>query len=206
LFALIRSDEDASPAAGRHSSRSNGQPRTALIVHHPIGRTPVREERSMAAVMRAVRKRGFRADIVHPNSDRGHSGIMAAIHDAQTGAKNGELRVCPAMERPAFLRRLMAADLLVGNSSAGIIEAPIAGTPAVNVGSRQKGRLRAGPSVIDCGESARSIESAMIRAQRLRPRLGRTGCYGIGRAGVQIAEILIRTKISDPFRRKPISY
>ena len=206
LFTLIRNDEDASAVASQRRGRSNGHPPTAMIIHHPIGRAPAREERSMAAVMRAVRKCGFCADIVYPNSDRGHSGIMAAIRGAQTRARNGQMRVCPALERPAFLRQLMAADLLVGNSSAGIIEAPIAGTPAVNVGSRQEGRLRAGPSVIDCGESARSIESAMIRAQRLRPRPGRTGCYGNGHAGVRIAEVLIRTKISDPFRRKPITY
>ena len=206
LFALIRNDADAPPVTSRRFVRSNGHSRTAMIIHHPIGRAPAREERSMAAVLRAVRKRGFRATIVYPNSDRGHSGIMAAIRSAQTRARNGQMRVCPALERTTFLRQLMAADLLVGNSSAGIIEAPIAGTPAVNVGSRQKGRLRAGPSVIDCDESARSIESAMIRAQRLRPRLGRAGCYGIGHAGVRIAEVLIRTRISDPFRRKPITY
>ena len=206
LCALIRNDADASPVTSRRFGRSNGHSRTAMIIHHPIGRAPAREERSMAAVLRAVRKRGFRATIVYPNSDRGHSGIMAAIRSAQTRARNGQMRVCPALERTTFLRQLMAADLLVGNSSAGIIEAPIAGTPAVNVGSRQKGRLRAGPSVIDCDESARSIESAMIRAQRLRPRLGRAGCYGIGHAGVRIAEVLIRTRISDPFRRKPITY
>ncbi len=116
------------------------------------------------------------------------------------------MSVCPALERPAFLSRLLATDLLVGNSSAGIIEAPIAGTPAVNVGLRQEGRLRAGPSVIDCGESARSIESAMIRAQRLRPRPGWTGCYGNGCAGLRIAEVLIRAKISDRLWRKPITY
>ncbi|MCH7719618.1 MAG: hypothetical protein IH988_01325 [Planctomycetes bacterium] len=96
---------------------------------------------------------------------------------AQAGAGNGEMSVCPALERPA-----------------------------VNVGSRQEGRLRAGPSVIDCADSPQSIESAMIRAQRLRLRPGRTGCYGNGCAGVRIAEVLIGTQISDRLRRKPITF
>lgn len=206
LFTLIRDNGGVPTVEGQRAGRSSGQPRTAMIILHPIGRAPAREERSMAAMIRAVRKCGFRADIVYPNSDRGHSGIIAAIRDARAAARNGEIRVWRALERPAFLSRLLATDLLVGNSSAGIIEAPIAGTPAVNVGLRQEGRLRAGPSVIDCGESARSIESAMIRAQRLRPRPGRTGCYGNGGAGVRIAEVLIGTTISDRLRRKPMTY
>jgi len=160
----------------------------------------------MTAILRAISRRGYDADVIYPNTDRGHSGVVAAIRDAQTHSTNGQVRVYPSLERKVFLRKLLATDLIVGNSSAGIIEAPIAGTPTVNVGPRQEGRLRAGPSVVDCGESIRAIESAMQRARRLRCAPGRSGCYGTGRAGFRMAQILMQTRLSDALRRKRITY
>lgn len=62
-----------------------------------------------------------------------------------------------------YLSCLSAADAVIGNSSSGIIEAPTIGTPTVNIGTRQDGRLRA-RSVIDCDESFESIVSALNKA------------------------------------------
>jgi len=53
--------------------------------------------------------------------------------------------------------------LVLGNSSSGILEAPSLGTPTVNVGDRQKGRLRA-PCVLDCPCETAAIRAAMARA------------------------------------------
>ena len=53
--------------------------------------------------------------------------------------------------------------VVIGNSSSGIIEAPAIGVPTVNIGDRQRGRLRA-PSVIDCGPDAWEIVSAISLA------------------------------------------
>jgi UDP-N-acetylglucosamine 2-epimerase len=83
-------------------------------------------------------------------------------------------------------------DVVVGNSSSGLIEAPVIGTPTVNIGDRQRGRLRA-PSVIDCAESEAAIFSAVERALSDRFReiaRRRQSPYGTGGASVKIKEVL----------------
>ena len=66
----------------------------------------------------------------------------------------------------AYLSLLQECNLIVGNSSSGIIEAPLLGTPTVNVGSRQDGRPRAG-SVIDIAPDRQRIRAACLRAIEL---------------------------------------
>src|SRR5262249_12979905 len=63
----------------------------------------------------------------------------------------------------AYLSTLREVDAIVGNSSSGIIEAPALKKPTVNIGDRQRGRLRA-PSVLDCPEDATAIRAALERA------------------------------------------
>ena len=55
------------------------------------------------------------------------------------------------------------AALVIGNSSSGIIEAPALNVPTVNIGERQKGRIRAA-SVVDCTEDQAAIEAAIEKA------------------------------------------
>ena len=63
------------------------------------------------------------------------------------------------MPREHFLQALINADAIIGNSSAGITDAPALGVPSINIGSRQKGRLKAS-SVIDCEPTKEGIRAA----------------------------------------------
>ena len=96
-----------------------------------------------------------------------------------------------------YLSLMREADVVLGNSSSGIIEAPAARTPTVNIGERQTGRLKA-PSIIDCGGSSESIAEAINTAlspeyQELADQ-GET-VYGEGGVAEQIKEILKRTTL-----------
>jgi GDP/UDP-N,N'-diacetylbacillosamine 2-epimerase (hydrolysing) len=62
-----------------------------------------------------------------------------------------------------YLSSLRFCCAVMGNSSSGIIEVPSFGIPTVNIGDRQKGRVRA-LSVIDCGNTEREIENAVVQA------------------------------------------
>ena len=53
-------------------------------------------------------------------------------------------------------------DLIIGNSSSGIIEAPLLGTPSINIGDRQKGRVRA-DHTYDCNVNCKKIISLIER-------------------------------------------
>jgi GDP/UDP-N,N'-diacetylbacillosamine 2-epimerase (hydrolysing) len=180
---------------------------TALVVYHASGRTPAVEERGMTAVLNAVEKGGLRRLIVYPNTDRGHTGVLRAIrrHAARCG-RNGAVKVARSLARDDYLRALLAADVLVGNSSSGIIEAPLAGTPSVDVGARQAGRQAAGPSVVHAAENEAAIRAALRKALRSRPRLGGRNAYGDGQAGPRIARILAQVELSEALLRKQITY
>jgi UDP-N-acetylglucosamine 2-epimerase (non-hydrolysing)/GDP/UDP-N,N'-diacetylbacillosamine 2-epimerase (hydrolysing) len=84
------------------------------------------------------------------------------------------------------------AELVIGNSSSGIIEAPALAVPTVNIGTRQKGRLFA-PSIVTCGETTEAIVAAIDVAlakpkAALRRREGLP--YGAGGAAERIVEHL----------------
>ena len=91
-----------------------------------------------------------------------------------------------------YLSALALADVCIGNSSSGLLEAAALGTATVNVGMRQAGRLRA-PSVIDCDEDAASIQAAIKRA--LSPEIQalaeqRETPYGAPGASQRICQVL----------------
>jgi len=75
-------------------------------------------------------------------------------------------------------------DAVVGNSSSGLLEVPSLGTATVNIGDRQKGRLRA-TSVIDCPPEATAIAEAVQRAFAL-DCTGVVNPYGDGHAAPRI--------------------
>lgn len=62
-----------------------------------------------------------------------------------------------------FQARLASASVIMGNSSAGIIEAPILGTPTVNIGTRQEGRPQAA-SIFNAAQDLQEVEAALIKA------------------------------------------
>lgn len=180
--------------------------RHVLIVQHARGRSPATERSLMKSILGAVRSCAMRATVVFPNTDRGHTGVIAAIEQEKKKRDSTWLRVAQSLPRDAFLRELIRSRLLIGNSSSGIIEAATAGTAVVNIGPRQRGRLRAGRCIADAQENARSIRSALKRALRMRPRRGAKTVYGDGRAGESIVRVLDRAELSDAFRRKLNSY
>ena len=63
-----------------------------------------------------------------------------------------------------YLSLMSISDAVVGNSSSGLLEAPYVGVPTVNIGERQRGRLRA-PSVIDCSDTVGEITIAIAKAR-----------------------------------------
>jgi UDP-hydrolysing UDP-N-acetyl-D-glucosamine 2-epimerase len=91
-----------------------------------------------------------------------------------------------------YLSTLKNARAIVGNSSSGIIEAPILGIPTVNIGYRQEGRIRT-PSIIDCSFSVQDISQSIKRA--ISPEFAegvnkKSHPYGTGKTAQKIFQIL----------------
>jgi UDP-hydrolysing UDP-N-acetyl-D-glucosamine 2-epimerase len=74
-----------------------------------------------------------------------------------------KMQLYPSLGQHRYLSFMKHADMVVGNSSSGIVEAPFLGTPVVNIGDRQKGRYVC-KSVICCGRSENEISEALNKA------------------------------------------
>lgn len=166
-----------------------GSPR-AVILMHPIGRPAEHEEADARAVIDSVAQLGALA--LHPNLDAGREGIVRAIE--QSG-----VRSATHLSRERFIGLLKrvrdAGGLLIGNSSAALIESAGLGVSVVDVGPRQRGRERP-PHVIH-EEHASPERLAVAVARALAPRTPGEHPYGDGNAGPRIAHALAHT---DPRR------
>jgi UDP-hydrolysing UDP-N-acetyl-D-glucosamine 2-epimerase len=196
-----------------------------VVLLHPLGREVAFEERVASAVLAATAgvTGHERVLILQPNLDPGREGVMRAIaaHTREHGEKEGPgIQVRSHLPRAAFvglLRRLALADgeqgaeggVLIGNSSAGLIESAAIGVPVVDIGPRQSGRERC-KNVVRASETTESVATAIRQARMLRPSLARGMMqhpYGDGTTGVRIARILSEIDPHDPLlRRKRCTY
>lgn len=89
---------------------------------------------------------------------------------------------------------LQAVDVIIGNSSSGLIEAPLFNKPCVNIGSRQDGRLKA-ENVIDCAATSDAIYQAIQHALTLKFQQVKS-LYGHGDASYKIKDIIKQTDLT----------
>lgn len=86
-----------------------------------------------------------------------------------------------------YLSAVKYASFVLGNSSSGILEAPVLGTPTVNIGDRQKGRLQA-DTVINCVALKDSINQAIEHALSMPHKA--TDMYGDGTTSEKIVQVI----------------
>lgn len=181
----------------------------AVILLHPCGLTDDEERAWAHAVVSGVSTSlgGARALVLAPNHDPGRETLMGVLRPACSERGWAWADHLPR-ERFIALLKLVASrgGLLVGNSSAGLIECAALRVPAVNVGPRQDGRER-GVNVVDVGSAdVREVAAAVERARSL-DLSGQSHPYGPGDAGRRIAALLARCDFgSSGFIRKRNTY
>ena len=186
-------DEMASLDDSRHEAW--GRP-TAVLLLHGAGQSPATERRWADVAIESVRRHGP-VVVLRPNQDPGSEFINQAIVAAEA---DPAFRVIGHLDRPSFIGLLRRVEVLVGNSSAGLIEAAALGCPAVNLGPRQAGRERPASVIeVDTPDIDR-IANAIKRA--ITEETPRDHPYGSGGTGRRIAAVLGElTSIGPPRKR-----
>ena len=134
-----------------------------MVTYHPVTLSDAPSGDTIAALLAALDAFPDVAVVfTGTNADRAGSDISRAIDD-YVGRQPGRARCFTSLGRHRYLSALSHCAAVIGNSSSGLHEAPSLKTPTVNIGDRQRGRLKAG-SVIDCGEDAEAIRAAIERA------------------------------------------
>lgn len=163
-----------------------GRPRT-IVLHHGCGLDPSVEAFWIDAALAAAAAHGPTL-VLRPNADPGSDVVLDRIHSfAMPGA--GDVLQRDHLPREVFVAALRRIDALVGNSSAGLIEAAIVGCPAVNLGPRQAGRERP-DSVIDVEVPETATIRDAIEAATRRDRAP-DHPYGLPGVGERIIEAIV---------------
>ena len=176
---------------------------TLLVVFHPetISELPVSSQ--VESLVRAIAATDMQVLWIDPNADVGHGEIIRAL-SSLAESRRGFVRL-KSVSQDRFWNCLVHCRALVGNSSAGIIEAASLKRAVVNIGCRQEGRVRA-RNVIDVGFNADEIAEAIQRAtsEEFRTSLdGLVNPYGDGLAAERILTVLAKLPDRMTLLRKP---
>lgn len=177
------------------------EPPVVVVTLHPttLGREPVLEIRAVATAMEQVPATYV---ITNANSDPGGT-VIREFWKAWAPGRSRVVLV-DALGETRYFGLLRLADAVLGNSSSGLIEAPSAGLPVVNVGDRQRGRLRS-QHVIDVAPDAAAIENTLraVLAPGARARFSTMApLFPSGPAAPRIVEALSAWHIPEPPRKQ----
>ena len=179
---------------------------TALVTFHPVTleRDSVRGQ--VQALLEAVRRSGLKAVFTGANADEQGRLINQEILEFGNAGPD-RYRFFSNLGAELYFGCMKHCALMLGNSSSGLIEAPCFGLPVVNVGDRQRGRIRAG-NVIDAPCTAPAIEKAIATALSQEFRQGLEGLAnpydvcGDGLASRRIKDVLKSIDLSPGVMKK----
>jgi UDP-N-acetylglucosamine 2-epimerase (hydrolysing) len=158
--------------------------RYGVLAFHPVTSEVADIRRQARLLVDQVIASGHNYVVIYPNNDHGCDHILEAYESLQGQPR---FRIFPSMRFEYFLSTLKHADFMIGNSSAGVREAPHFGVPALNLGSRQNKRVVC-PTVLDLPMQAEAIAQALARVEHL-PREA-TALFGDGASASRFHEIL----------------
>lgn len=159
-----------------------------IVIFHPV----TSEQDSMAAQAKALfgalEASGRHFVVIAPNNDPGTDDIFAVIE----ALPQERFRLIPSMRFNYFSELMKNASAMIGNSSAGVREAPFLGLPSLDVGTRQNNRAQS-DSVMSCSPWERDSIFKFIKenwAARNSPDDG----FGIGKSSDQFVKTLCEKK------------
>ncbi len=128
-----------------------------IVLYHPVTTEQSHIRRNARELVSALRDSGLNFVVIHPNNDHGAETILEEL-----GCLKGipRFRLIPSMRFEYFLVLLKNAMVVVGNSSAGIREAPSYAVPTVNIGTRQSSRFSC-DSIVDVEDHCEAILHAL---------------------------------------------
>jgi GDP/UDP-N,N'-diacetylbacillosamine 2-epimerase (hydrolysing) len=175
-----------------------------LITFHPVTlekSTAEEQFKNLLLALKTFKNTTFIFTL--PNADNDGRIIIDLIHDFVSKNKNIS-KVYTSLGQLRYLSAIKHSDLVIGNSSSGLIEVPSFKKPTINIGDRQRGRVF-GPSVINCKpikkEIINSIEIALSKKfnQKL---LSTKNPYGSRNASIEIVRILKKVSVSSDLVKK----
>ena len=177
-----------------------------LVIQHVLSTEIDDAYRQMRCTLEAIRELGLKTILSYPNTDAGGQQMIRAIQEFSSLPFLYTAKNIPRLE---FVNIMRQAGCMLGNSSAGILEAPLLKLPVVNVGNRQHGRLHA-ENVQFVAHEPKAIVAAVRRAvfdPAYRAQVAVChNPYGDGHASPRIAETLATIPLDKRLLIKDITF
>lgn len=159
----------------------------AISLFHPVTTEYSRMTNYARDYFSALEKSGDNYIVIYPNNDLGGHYIIKEIEKLRR-RNSTHFRCFPSIRFEHFLTLLKNSRFIIGNSSAGIREAPFYGIPSINVGTRQNNRATA-PSIINCDYDVASILQAIALGKTMHAHAPNTA-FGQGNSTELFARII----------------
>jgi len=166
-----------------------------IFIYHPVTTEQQLLKGRIETVLDSLEASSHNFVVIYPNNDPGAEIILGAYNRIRT---NPRFRLIPSMRFEYFLTLLKNATAIVGNSSAGIREAPVYGVPVINIGNRQHNRFNL-PSIINVAEDKSAIVSALTH---LPPSITPSMHFGTGKSAKLFMGCLQHPKIWSTAHQK----
>ena len=178
-----------------------------LITYHPVTLGVQDIENQMENLLKAISEFDAKYIFTYPNADYGNKIIIDKINEFRQNHDN--VYVFYSLGQVKYLSLMKYTDVMIGNSSSGIIESPSFKLPVVNIGDRQKGRLR-NKNIIDVGnneiEIIEGINKALYNKQFINSLNDLENVYGDGTTSEKVVKILKTIEINEKLLHKKLDY
>ena len=156
----------------------------AIAAYHPVTSEIKKLDKNCLMFVEALQESSDNYVVIYPNNDRG-SDIILRNYEILDGKDN--IKIFPSMRFEYFLTLLKNADYIIGNSSAGIREAPQYGVRSIDIGTRQKNRSKAS-SILSISDHKDDILSSISKIKETIP--SKTSEFGDGNSASLFCEVI----------------
>ena len=163
----------------------------AISILHPVTTNIENVKIESKNYFEALKQTKTNYVVIYPNNDLGSNYIFDQIRELK---KKPNFSVLPSLRFEFFLTLLKNSSFIIGNSSCGIMEAPYYGVPTINVGNRQKNRLKS-KSLININFTKKKIITAIKFAQQ--HKIPKLKYFGNGKSSLKINKIINSKKFWD---------
>jgi len=177
-----------------------------LVVQHPITTDANNAQQQMHETLEAVVELKHQVVLIYPNADAGGRRMIQEIKKYE---KYPFIKTFKNLPHREYVSIMNMANVMVGNSSSGIIEAPSFFVPVVNIGNRQFNRERT-DNVIDVGNSKneiiKAIEKSLYDEEYKIKVKNISSPYGDGKTSQRIMNVLKEIKIDNKLLEKRLTF
>ena len=175
-----------------------------LVTHHPVTLEEKTAEKQIDELLKAIDAfPDAKVIFTMPNADTDGRILIKRIEEYVDDNVDRSVAFT-SLGQLRYLSALKHVDVVIGNSSSGLIEVPSFSTPTVNIGDRQKGRV-AGPTVIQTVTNANDIQEAIQKALNktfIKSIQGEKNPYDSGFSSEKILPVLKNFELDDILKKE----